>query len=373
VPLRCFRVVGFRNLVAQDLPIGEGLTVVVGANGVGKTNLLEALTVFGNLASFRAGPATNWFCNGQRSFALAGTVERAGVPVEIRQEATLTRIVSRALYRGGRRLASAEYLGLFPIASFSGDDRLLIWGPPEERRRFLDRLSFHLNPEALEVMQGYRRALAQRNALLSTGGVDDEFDAFEHNLARLGAAIIQFRLVAIGGLERHIGAELDALGWPAGRPNLRYHCHDGVAVADPATTTAGLRTALAVSRRRDRVRGHTTVGPHRHDLVLAVQGAPARETLSAGQGKLLATALKLTAVMLLDRARGQSPMVVFDDLDAELDAAVLQRLLGRLGARGQAVLSSAHEEMVRPRLAAAAVWRMNAGRVTVVGPERSVV
>ena len=128
---------------------------------------------------------------------------------------------------------------------------------------------------------------------------------------------------------------------------------------------------LVTSRRRDRFRGHTSVGPHRHDLAISVGGAPARQALSAGQGKLLATALKLAAVMVLDRVRGQSPMVVFDDADAELDAAALQRLLGRLSLRGQSMLSSAHEEMLRPHLAGAAVWRMHAGSVTVDTPERS--
>lgn len=371
MPLRRLRVVGFRNLEAQDLSVAEGMTVVVGANGAGKTNLLEALSVLGNLASFRSGPTTAWFRNGQRAFTLSGTIERGGAPVELRQEGRLNAMTSRVLYRGGRRLNVSEYLTLFPIVSLSSNDRLLIWGGPEERRRFLDRLSFHLKPEALAVMQGYRRALAQRNALLGAGGREEELDAFEHDLARHGAAIVAFRLAAISGLERLLLGELEALGWSLGRANLRYHCSDGVAVADPATTTAGLRALLTTSRRRDRFRGHTSVGPHRHDLVIAVGGAPARQGLSAGQGKLLATALKLAAVMLLDRVRGQSPMVVFDDADAELDAAALHRLLGRLGLRGQSMLSSAHEEMVRPHLAGAAVWRMHAGRVALDGPGRS--
>jgi len=282
-------------------------------------------------------------------------------------------MASRTLYRGGRRLGAAEYLTLFPVVSLSSNDRLLVWGPPEERRRFLDRLSFHLKPEGLAVMQGYRRALAQRNAMLPKSARSEEFDAFEHDLARFGAAIIGFRLAALRELEPFFREELEAFEWSLGKANLSYHCTDGVAVADPATTAAGLRAALMASRRRDRVRGHTTVGPHRHDLGLAVGGAPARQALSAGQGKLLATALKLATVMLLDRAKGQSPMVVFDDADAELDAAALRRLFGRLSFRGQSVLSSAHEAIVRPHLTGAMVWRMHTGRVTVDGPERSEV
>jgi len=363
VDLHRFSLTGFRNLATQELQFCPGVTLVVGPNGSGKTNLLEAVAVFGNLASFRPGPSLAWVQRGAPGFTLGGTVGRAGAVAELRQEARATRTLARALFRGGRRLGAAEYLELFPVTALSGHDRQLVWGAPEDRRRFLDRLCFHLHREALPVLQRYRRALRQRNALLTGGGRDEEFDAFEHDLAFLGARIVGFRQVAIAGLERHFGGELEALGWSLPRPVLRYNSPDGVAVAEPATLAVRLRAALAASRRRERARGHTAVGPHRHDLVFTVQGAPAREVLSAGQGKLLATALKLTAMALLSEARGRVPGVVFDDVDTELDAAVLRRVLERLKGGGQALLSSAHEEMVLPRLAGGTVWRMRAGTV----------
>ncbi len=108
------------------------------------------------------------------------------------------------------------------------------------------------------------------------------------------------------------------------------------------------------------------MGPHRHDLQLTVHGAPAREILSAGQGKLLATGLKLAAMALVGDQRGRTPIVVFDDVDAELDAEVLRRVLVRLERAGQALLSSAHEEMMLPRLTRGTVWRVSAGTVDVV-------
>ena len=366
--LRRFSLTGFRNLAAQELKLRPGLTVVVGPNGSGKTNLLEAVAVLGNLASFRPGPTLAWVQRGSRGFTLAGSVGRDGAAVELRQEARAGRILGRILFRGARRLGAAEYLDLFPVTALSGHDRQLVWGAPEDRRRFLDRLCFHLHPEALSVLQRYRRALRQRNALLAGGGRDEEFEAFEHDLAFLGARIVGFRQAAVAGLERHLGGEIEALGWSLLRPVLRYNSPDGVAVAEPATLAARLRAALAASRRRERARGHTAVGPHRHDLMFTVQGAPAREVLSAGQGKLLATALKLTAMALLLEVKGRTPTVVFDDVDAELDAAVLRRVLGRLQGGGQALLSSAHEEMVLPRLAGGTVWRMRAGAVEVVSP-----
>ena len=366
MPLHAFSLNGFRNLAAQELEFPPGLTVVVGPNGSGKTNLLEAVTVLGNLASFRPGPPAALVQRGTPGFDLKGTVGRGAAEFELRHQVRLGRTLSRTLFRGARRLGAAEYLALFPVTALSGHDRALVWGAPEDRRRFGDRLCFHLHGEALAVLQRYRRALRQRNALLAAGGRDEEFDAFEHDLARLGARVVGFRQEALAGLARHLEEELSALGWTLPCPVLRYTSPDGVAVGEAATLAARLRAALAASRRRERARGHTAVGPHRHDLTLTVHGAPAREVLSAGQGKLVATALKLTAMALLAEARGRIPTVVFDDVDAELDALVLRRVLDRLRVRAQAVLSSAHEEMVLPRLAGGAVWRMCAGSVEVV-------
>jgi DNA replication and repair protein RecF len=364
VTLRQLSVNGFRNLEARTLEVCDGVTVIVGDNGAGKTSVLEAVAVLGNLVSFRPGPTASWVQRGAVGFALAGRLERGGTSVELRQEGRLARTLSRVLFRGARRSGAAEYMGLFPVATLSGHDRSLVWGPPEERRRYLDRLGFHLHADALSVLQRYGKALQHRNALLMRGA-DDELEAFEHELARLGARIVQTRVEVLGMIEEILPAELEALGWSSSRPGLRYDVRDGVAVGQTADLAARLRVALASARRRERGRGHTAVGPHRHDLAITVQGAPAKEALSAGQGKLLATALKLATLTLLERAYGNVPTVVFDDVDAELDATVLARVLARLGRGGQALLSSAHEEMVLPRLADAAVWRVVSGSIEV--------
>ena len=359
---------GFRNLAPLERDVPAGVVLLLGPNGAGKSNLLEAVALLGNLVSFRQSPASAWVQRGGEGFAIAGTVERNGARVELRQEARVRRSLVRSLHRGARRLDAAEYLEIFPVAAFSSSDRELIWGGPEERRRFLDRFSFQLHPETLLVLQRYRQALRQRNAILLASGSDAQLAAFEHDLATLGARLIHLRMQAIALLEGVLQGELGELGWSLSRLNLGYHCGDGELAGDPAATAARLAAKLARMRRVERARGHTMVGPHRHDLKLVVSGQPARDVVSAGQGKLLATALKLATVAIVARDRGVRPTVVFDDVDAELDAEVLQRVLSRLGTGGQLLLSSAHDEVVVPRVAADAIWRIAGGVLAEQGP-----
>ncbi len=352
---------GFRNLAPLAVDVPGGVVLVLGPNGAGKSNLLEAIAVLGNLLSFRPGPSTAWVQRGGEEFMLEGTLERSGSLVQLAQNARVRRTLLRTLHRGARRLDAAEYLELFPVAAFSSHDRQLVWGAPEDRRRFLDRFAFQLHPETLLVLQRYRRALRQRNAILQGDGSDEQLAAFEHDLAHLGARLMHLRLQAIAELEPALQAELSELGWSLSRLNLRYHCPDGELAGDPATTAARLAARLARMRRAERARGHTMVGPHRHDLQLAISGQPARDIVSAGQGKLLATALKLAALAAATRARGTQPTVVFDDVDAELDAEVLKRVLARLANGGQLLLSSAHDEVVVPRVRADATWHIADG------------
>ncbi len=354
---------GFRNLCAEDLPVPAGVVAVLGPNGAGKSNLLEAVTVLGNLLSFRPGSPAAWVRRDGGGFELAGTVEREGSRTELRQRARLLRSLHRTLWRGARRVDAAAYLEVLPVEAFSSHDRQLIWGAPEERRRFLDRVAFHVHAETLSVAQRYRRCLRQRNALLASGAPDGEIEAFEHDLARFGARLIALRAEALAALERALDGELGALEWSLARPNLRYHAPDGLVPDDTMALTSRMRSQLTRMRARERTRGHTEVGPHRHDLSLTVAGVPAREMLSAGQGKLLATACKLAAAAVLHQARGRLPIVVFDDVDAELDGGVLDRILRRLAGAGQVLLSSAHDELVLPRLPVASVWRVRDGRV----------
>lgn len=362
---------GFRNLSPWEVDVPVGMVAVVGPNGAGKTSLLESVSVLGNLTSFRPGTPADWIQRGAPGFELAADLLHGETVVRLVQRLAERPGAVRQLFRGSRRLGSGEYLSLCPVATFFSYDSGLIAGGPQERRRFLDRLAFHLHSETLLISQRYRRALAQRNALLRGNGTDSELEAFENDLAFLGGRLVVLRRRVIAGLQPLLAAELEALSPSLLRPFLRYNAADEAGEGDATAVAARLRGLLQRERRRDRRDGLTRVGPHRHDLEVTVQGFPARTMLSAGQVKVLAIALKFAALGMIAQARGEVPTVVFDDVDAELDGGVLVRVLKRLASCPQALISTAHEDMVVPRLSDATLWRMDAGTVHANGGERS--
>lgn len=360
----------FRSFTELSWAPPRGLVVVAGPNGAGKSNLLEAIAVLGNLTSFRPGPPASWVHHGQQGFLLRGQVTAGSSLLVLEQHSRLQKTLHRVLYRGGRQVRPAEYLALFPVATFSGHDRDLILGAPEHRRRLLDRLAFQLHPPFLDVLLRYRRALRQRNAALAQRQTAS-LDAFDRELARLGSQVVAARLTTLRVLVETLGEELSRLGWLGPKPVLRYHAAEGLA----ASADGGEQLFLSQLRRfrgHELARGHTLVGPHRHDVCITISGRPARELLSAGQVKLLATALRLASVAVTAGKRMVAPLVTFDDVDAELDRAVLGRLLARLaGLAPQVVVSTAHPEVVLPCCPEAAVVRMEGGTLAGKPGERS--
>ncbi len=332
----------FRNYERADVELAAGLTVVVGANGAGKTNLLEAL-YFG--CTGRSPRTAN-----ERELVRRGA-DVARVVVETRTADASHRIEIGFDPGESKRIAvdGAPVDGLArsparPLLSVFLPERLeLVKGPPAGRRAHLDQLIAALWPARAETRTAYSRALAQRNALLGRirAGVAGPaaLDAWDTELATRGVALMGDRREAVAGLRRPFTELAQRLGLP-GMAELRYRPRS------PATDGEGLAAELRERREADLERGFTAHGPHRDELQLLLDGAALRAYGSQGQQRSTLLALLFAERELLADRRARPPVMLLDDVMSELDAERRSLLADLLRAGGQAIVTATDTEHV---------------------------
>ena len=336
--LSTLTVRGFRNLTPLDLSIPEAGLVIIGENGQGKTNFLEAVAFLGLLRSFRGARDPDVVQFGQPACHVRATLAppAAWHTVAVgfdrgsrRKQVTLDGVEAP-------RLASA--LGALPSVTFAPADVALVAGGPAERRHYLDVMLAMASPAYLAALQRYRGALLRRNAALKTaqreGGRGDHaarVSVWEPALAEAGAQLIDARRLWVAQHEATY-AELCATIGETQPALLRYQGVSGDRVADL------LADAFAQQRGTEMKRGVTLVGPHRDDLVLHLGGRELRTFGSAGQQRSAAIALRLLELATVREARGYPPLLLLDDPFAELDLKRAGRVLSLLEAAGVAQL-----------------------------------
>jgi len=312
-----------RCIEKAELAFGPGTNLVFGANGAGKTAVLEAVFLLGRGRSFRTRLNERLIQHGKSLARVIGKVSaepatrRLGIEIQRPAEGK-TGTMGRL---DGTDLRSFAELALaFPVQAMDPDAHKLIEEGSTRRRRWLDWAVFHVEQGFASSWARYQKALQQRNAALRSGRA--EFRVWDPELAREGEALTDPRervVMALAPYWSEVAAELTGLeitldfqpGWD------RDH---------------SLSDVLAASAGRDRDRRSTTVGPHRADLALRVAGRVAREVLSRGQQKLAAVALNLCQLEFLKREHGLSPTVLLDDPSAELDRDRLARFITRVEA-----------------------------------------
>jgi DNA replication and repair protein RecF len=328
----------FRNYRSAELaPSPDGLTVIVGGNGHGKSNLLEAVGWLATLSSFRGAPAEALVrrAAGVDQAVVRAEGERDGRAVLVEAEINLTRrdrvLVNRQPLRRGRDL-----LGALRVTVFAPDDLVLVKGGPSERRGYLDDLLVALHPRNDALRGDVERIVRQRTTLLKqaagrlSGEVAATLDVWDAKLAAAGEELVRARSALVGALEPELGKAYDQVASTAAE----------VAVAYQQSWEGPLEAALEAARRDDVRRGVTTVGPHRDDLSLAVAGLPARTHASQGEQRSLALALRLAGHALVTEATESAPVLLLDDVFSELDPERSEALVAHLPA-GQALLTTA--------------------------------
>jgi DNA replication and repair protein RecF len=308
----------FRNVAQARLEPSPRATLLVGENGQGKTNLLEAIYFACTLKPLRAARLSELVRFGADRARVAADVEGPGgvrrVAVEVAQG-------TRSAFLDGKpqdRL-DAYFEGLAAVC-FAPDDLLLVKAGPDGRRRFLDRAAFNRWPAVLAEARDYVRALRARNAALRTSA--PEVDAsFRGPLARAGARLLRRRRDLVQELAPRLAhAYAEISGPSAPRAELAYRAAGGLGAEGSEAELEGRLAALLEARTaRDRERGFTSVGPHADDLSLSLDARGARAYASQGQQRALVLALKVAEIENLRAVLGRPPLLLLDDVSSELD------------------------------------------------------
>lgn len=381
-------LVDFRNYAAAELTLAPGANVFVGRNGQGKTNLAEAIGYFATLGSHRVSQDAPMVRDGADAAFVRARLAHGERRVQL--EAQVNRSGSNKARVNGSPVRTAELPRYAQVVLFAPEDLQIVRGDPSARRRFADQLLIQRAPRLAGVLADYDRVLKQRNALLKSArarGVRGDslstLDVWDDKLVTLGTDVIRARLRLASELARPVATAYTAIAGADHRPQLQWALSVGgsdpeeddspaeAAVADAAAIEQLFRTALAERRSAELDRGITLVGPHRDDLVLRIRDLPVKGYASHGESWSVALSLRLASAELL-RAESTlgDPIVILDDVFAELDADRRARLAGIVADYQQVIVTAAVAEDVPIELRARTV-RVEAGTLHEVDDAES--
>jgi DNA replication and repair protein RecF len=383
----------FRNYTRADVELQPGATLFVGSNGQGKTNLVEALGFLSTLGSHRVSTDQALIRQGAESAVIRALLQHAGR--ELRVEVQINRSGANRAQVNSTPTKPRELPRYFSSVLFAPEDLALVRGDPSGRRRLLDQLLVLRTPRLAGVLSDYDRALKQRNTLLKSararGMKADQLgtlDIWDERLVAIGSQIIAARGALVEALQPELARAYLAVAGsdhgPSARPELSILADDPGEedVADETGARDGGRftrtedvvpvfaAAIARMRPRELERGLTLVGPHRDDVLFRLNGLPAKGYASHGESWSFALAVKLASAELLRRdSQTGDPVLILDDVFAELDQARRGRLAEAVTGFEQVLITAAVFEDVPEHLAANAV-HIRAGEI-VEAPSRA--
>ncbi|MFN8177589.1 MAG: DNA replication and repair protein RecF [bacterium] len=345
--LRHLSLTDFRSWRTLELAFAEGHHLLVGRNGVGKTNILEAIHVLGTGSSMRAARDAVLAAHGATRFRVAGRFEgAAGEGAGRRAEVDWDARAGKTILLDKESARASDLLAAVKVVSFAPSDVELVRESGRVRRRFLDLLGSQLSAEYLRLLRDYQRAIRQRNETLTR--------AFVHTRGRTGAALAREpwteRVTALGAdlavrrahLVQELAAALAELAQDAFPSALGVEYAPDVPWDGP-DATAALEDALARSAGKDEALGYTTAGPHADDVDLRLGGKDLRRYGSLGQQQLAAMFLKLAQADMVRRSAVAPPILLVDEMFAVLDRPAAEEFLRRVESEGQIFLATAQE------------------------------
>ncbi|MCK2035031.1 DNA replication/repair protein RecF [Microbacterium sp. SSW1-49] len=378
-------LVDFRNYATADLVLHPGPNVLVGLNGQGKTNLAEAVVFLATLGSHRVSSDAPMVRDGQEYAIIRARLSHGERRVLV--EVQLNRQGSNKARINGSLSKTNELPRYAHVVLFAPEDLQIVRGDPSSRRRFVDQLLIQRTPRLSAVLADYDRVLKQRNALLKSArarGIKGEalstLDVWDDKLVALGSEIIVARQRLAADLQKPVADAYAAIAGADHQPQLEWAL--SVRGADPEEETGRVdaqgdavietsgdiaemfRASLLAKRSSELERGLTLTGPHRDDLVLRVRSLPVKGYASHGESWSVALALRLASAELLrSESPAGDPVLILDDVFAELDANRRQRLADLTAGYEQVVVTAAVEEDI-PEVLHAHVVRISAGTIS---------
>ena len=366
--LRNLSLTDFKNITDASLEFSPKINCLLGNNGMGKSNLLDALYFLSLCKSFTGANDSLLIKQGAPYSAIRAAYLRKGLDEEI--TVALQPNKRKVFKRCGKPYKRiAEHLGVFPIVLLSPADMELTAGEPAERRRFIDQIIAQRDARYYDALLKYNSALEQRNRLLRDEAQDDSlFDVLEMQLELAGNYISHARENNIEALRNIFAPYFNHIADNTENATITYTHSD-------YSERGGLAGHLALNRTRDRALHYTASGPHRDDILFTVDGLPVRRSASQGQAKTFTTALRFAQYELLREALGLKPILLLDDIFDKLDAGRVERIINLVGSSdtfGQIFITDTNrrhlDETVSSMKSAAdyALWSVDNGNFTAI-------
>jgi len=339
----------FRNLDAQALAFAPGVNLLIGENGQGKTNVLEAIYFFKFGRSFRAGRETEVIRLGE-AYCRAEAAAVFDDDTRADFAASIERDGAKRIKIDGEELSRlSDLVGRFPVVLFGPLDLELSGGEPAQRRRFVDMVGSMTDRDYIAAARAYRRLLGQRNAALKARANDYELNIWNEQITRAGAELVVRRLGVVAALESEVVAQAAKLGATYAL-SMRYDsallrdrgalASEGNAADDVAALAEVYAMELGARQDDERRRATTLVGPHRDDVELSLDGRDLRRYGSQGQRRLFAVLMKLAELSHLERELRERCVLLLDDVFSEFDDTVTTRLQTLLDGTRQVFVTS---------------------------------
>lgn len=371
----------FRNYLDQQVTFTAPKTILVGNNAQGKSNLLEGVELLSTLRSHRTSRDRDLIRENQPQGQVMGNLERYSGPMEL--ALTLRQTGRRTAMVNGETLRrQLDFLGLLNMVQFSSLDLDLVRGGPEQRRQWLDMLLLQLEPVYAHILQQYNQVLRQRNALLKGAarlngermeaeGLPvvssqslEELALWDAQLAVTGSRVIRRRARVVQRLAPLAYAWHQAISGSTEELELRYRPNVGLEEDSPEQLQKVFLERIQERTIAEKHQGTTLVGPHRDEVEFSINQTPARQYGSQGQQRTLVLALKLAELKLIEDVIGEPPLLLLDDVLAELDLHRQNQLLDAIQDRFQTLITTTHLGSFDAQwLKSAQILPVEAGRV----------